>query len=93
MDGNTVALGGSANESANALVDNFECIDVFRSWNSEDQERVTEKVEDFQRLWDNCTPNLEVLEFLEAAQRSLLQRCADPFSIQEPRLFMTEGEY
>jgi phosphatidylserine/phosphatidylglycerophosphate/cardiolipin synthase-like enzyme len=30
--GNIVAFTGSANESASALLDNFECIDVFCSW-------------------------------------------------------------
>jgi phosphatidylserine/phosphatidylglycerophosphate/cardiolipin synthase-like enzyme len=70
-DGNQAVFTGSANESANGLSDNFECIDVFRSWRVGDEERIAEKIEDFQRLWENQTPNLEVLEFPEAARRSL----------------------
>jgi len=69
--GNQIVFTGSANESANALSDNFECLDVFRSWRVGDEERILEKIEDFQRLWDNQTTNLEVLEFSEVAQRSL----------------------
>ncbi len=74
-EGNQVAFTGSANESASALQDNFECIDVFRSWMLGDAQRIAEKQADFQRLWDNQTPHLEVLEFPEAAQRSLLRFC------------------
>jgi superfamily II DNA or RNA helicase len=80
---NQVVFSGSANESASALRNNFECIDVFRSWRAGDDERIGEKLEDFQRLWDNQTPNLEVMEFPEAARRALLKRC--------PREFPSEG--
>ena len=72
---NQVVFSGSANESASALRNNFECIDIFRSWRAGDDERIVEKVEDFQRLWDDQTPNLEVVEFPEAARRTLLKRC------------------
>lgn len=81
--GNQIIFTGSANESANALIDNFECIDVFRSWWIGDEERIVEKTEDFQRLWDNQTPSLEVLDFPEAARRSLLKRCPDEPPLSE----------
>ena len=74
-EANVVVFTGSANESVSGLVDNFECMDVFRSWQSGDDERITEKIEDFRRLWENQTPTLEVLEFPEAARRSLLRLC------------------
>ncbi|MBW4659917.1 MAG: DEAD/DEAH box helicase family protein [Drouetiella hepatica Uher 2000/2452] len=82
-DGNVVVFTGSANESASGLIDNFECVDVFRSWRSGDDERVTEKLEDFQRLWENQTPTLEILEFPEAARRSLLRLCPTQFPVTE----------
>lgn len=72
-EGNIVAFTGSANESSAALIDNFECIDVFCSWHPSVKERVLRKAENFQQLWNNCTPNLEVVGFPEAAARSLLQ--------------------
>jgi DNA phosphorothioation system restriction enzyme len=90
---NQVVFSGSANESANALKNNFECIDVFRSWRTGDDERIIEKREDFQRLWDNQTPNLEVLEFPEAARRSLLKRCPANLPPLEPSVSATKGEY
>lgn len=45
-----VVFTGSANESASGLVDDFECVDVFRSWRAGDDGRIAEKIEDFQRL-------------------------------------------
>lgn len=70
---NIVAFTGSANESSSALIDNFECIDVFCSWHLGVKERVLRKAENFQRLWDNQTPKVEVIKFPEAAARSLLR--------------------
>lgn len=72
-DGNIVTFTGSANESSSALIDNFECIDVFCSWQLEDQKRVLKKVENFQHLWDNNTNNVEIISFPEAAKQSLLR--------------------
>lgn len=91
--GNQIVFTGSANESAPALTDNFECIDVFRSWRIGDDERIAEKVEDFQRLWNNQTPNLDVLEFPEAARRSLLKRCPEEPPTREPRVASSGGSY
>lgn len=91
--GHQIVFTGSANESANALSDNFECIDVFRSWRVGDAERIAEKTEDFQRLWDNETPNLEVLDFPEAARRSLLQRCPSEAPTREPKVASSSGSY
>jgi DNA phosphorothioation system restriction enzyme len=75
--GNQVVFAGSANESGRAYRCNFECIDVFRSWRSGDDERIAEKLENFEELWQNRTPELDVLEFPEAARRSLLEKCPD----------------
>jgi DNA phosphorothioation system restriction enzyme len=72
-EGNIIAFAGSANESSTALIDNFECIDVFCSWHPGVKERALRKAENFQQLWNNCTPNLEVISFPEAATRSLLR--------------------
>jgi DNA phosphorothioation system restriction enzyme len=76
-EGNQVAFGGSANESARAYRANFECIDVFRSWRVGDDERIAEKLENFEELWQNRTPELDVMEFPDAARRKLLEYCPD----------------
>jgi len=70
---NLVAFTGSANESSSALIDNFECIDVFCCWHQGVSDRALRKAENFQRLWNNNTENLEVISFPETARRSLLR--------------------
>ncbi|GAB4179069.1 MAG: DEAD/DEAH box helicase family protein [Coleofasciculaceae cyanobacterium] len=83
---NIVAFTGSANESSTALIDNFECIDVFCSWNPGVRERALRKAGNFQRLWDNDTSNVEVISFPEAAARSLLRLRPDKPPEWEPGL-------
>lgn len=72
-EGNTVAFTGSANESANGLVSNFERLDVFCSWIKEDESRIPSFVDDFEAMWNNTTPNLTVIDFPEAAKLQLLR--------------------
>ncbi|MEG3439361.1 DEAD/DEAH box helicase family protein [Pannus brasiliensis CCIBt3594] len=72
-DGNSIAFTGSANESYSSLIDNFECIDVFRSWEAGEKQRAERKAENFDRLWHNKTENLDIIDFPEAAERSLLR--------------------
>ncbi len=73
-EGNIIAFTGSANESSSALIENFECIDVFWSWDAANmRRRALRKAEHFQRLWNNDTPKIQVMGFPEAAARSLLR--------------------
>jgi superfamily II DNA or RNA helicase len=69
--GNVVAFTGSPNETSGGLIDNFEAIDVFCSWD-DPQGRVTRKVDNFERLWMNTTKGLLVLDFPAAAREQLL---------------------
>lgn len=63
-EGNQVAFSGSMNESATAMLVNYETIDVFRSWGDEsEQERVTLKQNAFFSIWNDTEPNIHVLEF------------------------------
>ena len=63
-DGNVVAFSGSMNESATAMLINYETIDVFRSWGDESEsERVKLKEAAFHAIWSDCEPNIHVLEF------------------------------
>jgi DNA phosphorothioation system restriction enzyme len=77
--GYVVAFSGSANESESAYQRNFECLDVFHSWRSGDEERITEKLENFEQLWQNQTPELDVIDFPAAAKRGLLKHCPKQF--------------
>lgn len=85
-DGNVVAFMGSANESSMALIDNFECIDVYWSWDPILRRRAMAKVDHFQRLWNNQTSRLEVIDFPEAAKRALLKLRPQHLPAQDPEL-------
>ncbi len=74
--GDHVAFSGSANETAGGLVTNFESIDVFCSWD-DPQQRVPAKITDFNELWENAAPGVEVIEFTAVSQE-LLRRYAAP---------------
>ena len=76
-EGNQIAFGGSANESARAYRRNFECITLFWSWRDGDKECIDEMLADFEALWQNQTPELDVMEFPEATKRKLLERCPE----------------
>ncbi len=68
-DGNVVAFSGSMNESATAMSINYETIDVFRSWgDANESERVTQKKAAFHSIWNDCEPNIKVLEFPSISQ-------------------------
>lgn len=90
--GNCVAFIGSANESLSGFASNFEYVEVFRSWKEGEQTRVQRKVEDFQRLWSNKTSKVEVVDFPEAATRSLLRyRPSSPPEYEERDAAIRKG--
>ena len=73
-EGNTVAFSGSMNESLTAVSLNYEAIDVFCDWKSEEQcERVKDKQAAFSAIWNNTEPNITVLDFPELTDE-IIQR-------------------
>lgn len=93
VEGHVVAFAGSANESASALIDNFECIEVYASWDAGVQRRALRKAEHFQDLWNNQTKNVEVMPFPEAVTRSLLKLCPPQAPTQDPRVSAMDERY
>lgn len=71
--GDHVVFTGSANETASALVDNFESIEVFRDWESADAGRAERIAGNFVSLWNGSTPYVEVLDFPEIGRERLLE--------------------
>lgn len=51
-EGNKIAFSGSMNETSNALMANYETIDVFWNWSS-DAERVRRKEKAFDSIWND----------------------------------------
>ena len=68
---NKLAFTGSLNESDNAFTNNFESIQVFKSW--EEPKRVAMIEDDFDRLWDDKTNTLDVYDFPEACKNALFK--------------------
>lgn len=68
---NFVTFSGSLNESRNALMGNYECVDVYTSWN--DIARASQKRTHFEKLWNNNTPGVDVMPFPEAAKKELIR--------------------
>ena len=61
-EGNFVAFSGSSNESENAFMNNYESIDVYRSWN-DFEDRALKKKRSFEKIWAGTDEALTVLEF------------------------------
>jgi DNA phosphorothioation system restriction enzyme len=70
--GNHVAFSGSSNETAGGLLENFESIKAFCSW-KDLEGRVAEELENFDALWSDSTPGLQIIDF-SSAGRDLLER-------------------
>jgi DNA phosphorothioation system restriction enzyme len=86
-EGNQVAFTGSPNETSGGLVDNFESIEVFWSWD-DPHNRVKDKSEHFEDLWGNRVPGLQVLDFT-AISSELLRKYKLPHA---PRVSETDVE-
>ena len=85
-DGNVVAFSGSMNESATAMSINYETIDVFRSWEDENEkERVLLKQNAFQSIWTDSEPNIKVVEFPRISQALIdkYKRSAPNFAVDD----------
>jgi len=69
--GNAVVFSGSLNETASAYIDNFESIEVFKSWLPEDSRRANRIRNDFNRLWFGETENVKIYDFPDAVKSEL----------------------
>ena len=74
-DDQAVAFTGTSKESFSTQTRDFESVDVFTSWN--DKSRVERKMKDFEELWENKTKYVEVYDFMEAEENSLLKYSSD----------------
>jgi len=72
LEKNSVAFTGSPNETQGGLIDNYESIDVFWSW-EDIQSRTVEKINYFDSLWKQETPGLVIYNFPEACKKELLK--------------------
>lgn len=86
QNNNVVVFSGSMNESETAIRKNYETIDVFCSWSDKDSDRVREKKQAFDDIWNGYESGIEVLEFPEVSEeiiRRYRRSTAPDFSIDE----------
>lgn len=86
-DGNIVAFSGSMNESHTAFSVNYESIDVFCSWKNE-SERVQAKAQAFAAIWNDCEPNIRIVDFPE-----LNQEIIDKYKRSRPDFELDKADY
>ena len=70
--GNRIAWTGSLNETAAGWQQNWESINVYRSWGPE-PERVRHEEQNFAKLWADRSPRAIVLNVPDAARQELLR--------------------
>lgn len=70
--GNNVVFYGSPNSSANAYLNNYEKIRVVRDWIQGEGEAVRDEISEFDSMWENRNPYLEVFDFMESVKESIL---------------------
>ena len=75
-DGGLLAFEGSANESATAYVTNYERV-VVHGRNTGRAEFAEMVRQNYERLWANETPGLEVISLHEALRRQVIQERSD----------------
>ena len=71
-EGNRVAFSGSNNETANALLANYETIDVYTSW-SVDLDRVQNKEASFQAIWNGYEPSIKTID-IDGLTEAIIQK-------------------
>ena len=70
--GNNVVFYGSPNSSANAYLNNYEKIRVVRDWIQGEGEAVRDEISEFDSMWENRNPYLEVFDFMEPVKECIL---------------------
>ena len=87
--GNKIAFSGSMNESQTAMSLNYETIDVFCEWKSEDAaERVETKERAFDKIWENKEPNIKVKHFPNVSKAII-----DKYRNKKPNLEIDDDQF
>lgn len=71
-EGNKISFRGSMNEGITALVENFETIEVDKSWD-EGIKRTQQRLEQFNTIWDGNGVQWKTIDFPEAIKEELVR--------------------
>lgn len=71
--GNKISFSGSVNETIGGMKTNFESIDVYSSLNKgNDEKRIVRKEYEFEKLWNNETNKIQVINLHDAIKKDIL---------------------
>lgn len=88
-NGDCVGFDGSNNETANGMLYNYETVDVYPSWTSQDsKERAEQKEKAFQAIWNDRDPALRVREY-DSVTSSFIKK----YYIRKPNYNIDQEEY
>lgn len=73
FDGNTIAFYGSPNSSYGGYRGNYERVRIARSWKEGFEDIVEEEELEFDSLWNNTNPFLEVFNYTKTAESSIVE--------------------
>lgn len=76
-EGNAIAFYGSANASYSGYCENYEKVRVARSWINGEDESVEDEKDEFERLWNNANPFIDVYDYTECARQQLLKSVSE----------------
>lgn len=72
-EGNKVVFFGSSNSSNNGYSLNYEKIRIARSWIDYEKDIVEDEVEEFEQLWNDNNPYVNVVDYTSAAKAGILK--------------------
>lgn len=74
---NTLTFEGSLNETAGGWIANYERFKVHRSWREVEAEYVEQDLADFETLWNDESPAVDVYELAEATEKQIADWSGD----------------
>lgn len=73
FDGNTIAFYGSPNSSYGGYKGNYERVRIARNWKDGFEDIVEEEEAEFDSLWNNTNPFLEVFNYTDTAETNIVE--------------------
>ena len=73
FDGNAIAFYGSPNSSYGGYKGNYERVRIAKSWREGFEDIVEEEEKEFDSLWNNTNPFLEVFNYTETAETNIVE--------------------
>lgn len=73
VNNNVIVFYGSANSSFNAYRNNYEKVRTLKSWNDSDKEKIQDEIDEFDLMWENKNPFLEVYNFKDSIKNSIIK--------------------